>query len=364
VIGAVPEKPRLAFAHPLADSQGHGSFRTESRAALVHLSAGRADLLVTARSAGARAVLVTDARSRVTEPLLALLRETGAGWVVREADGRVSDALSGRVLERVDGGTSGRAAAPDELSPRFLSPTPDPWVRARFVVARRHRADVGAQLGGDLEELALRFTGAAPVGWGLHEPAGLRWDRSDLTTFARRAMPTATRVVAVGGPDLPLAASVVTHRTTKGVEEITEGLVALGPAGSPEADRAVDDLPSALAALAAGMPLIGVAFADVGSRDLSRRPVAAGPVTPAALLVGAPGVRQLGIDPSDAADRFAAVPVGRPRLPGLVFPFTSLPPSERWSGLRAVLSAIGHDRLSAALGRDTTRLLRLDDGEG
>lgn len=359
-VGDVPDRPRLSFPHPLVDSQGDGSFRTESRASLLHLSAGRADLLVTARAAGKRALIVTDSLSRLTEPLVALLRETGGTWVIREADGGFSDGLSGRRLERFDAEPAA-VSSPNDLSERYLAPSPRPWVRVRAVVARRHRAEPGTRLGGDLEALAHAFTGQAPAGWGLHEPAGLLWNRDDLTTFAREAMPNATRSVAVGGAGRPLFASLVTHRTTKGVEEITEVVAAMGAAGSDATAEAVASIPQTLASLAEGMPLMGLAFVDAGSRDLTRSPVAPGPSTPAALLVGAPGVRLLGLDPADAEARFGATLVGRRRLPALVFPFTQRPVDGRWSALRDVLSAVGHDRLTDALGRDTTRLLRLDD---
>ncbi|TCK59657.1 DUF6177 family protein [Curtobacterium sp. PhB136] len=342
----------LVAKHPLADSVGDGSVRIESRAAIVHLGVGRLDLLGRAAAEGARPILVTDGLSRLTEPFRQYLVDTGGAWVVRGQDG-LRNGLDGRRLDAfTDAVVLGPPTSVDDVAVPYLRPEPADAEQLVVSVSVRHRAAAETILGSTAELVATELAGAAPTGWGTHEPAGRPWSRHDLTAAARDRMPTSTRFVVIG----PGSASTVTaQRTDHGVEELTTGLVSAGPIGDPVTAMRIAAVPQVLGRLAATqLPLFALVMRRPGRSDLLQSPVLQAPPAPVAMLLGAPAVRDLGLDPAAMAERFGAVVAGRPRIPALVLPFGRRSDRDPVRELADVLDDIGFSRVADATEMDQT----------
>lgn len=351
-----------AATHPAVDrSDGH-LVMTETRAVVAYLSESRADLLVQAAAAGRPVLLVSDEVTRLTYPMRQALRDARGFWVVRGVDGTLRDGLDGRRLERIsDAVRVPPVTSPEDVAVRYLRPDPAEAVQLMLSVSVRHKAAETTVLGGTAELLSRHLTGDAPRGWGAHEPAVVRWDRAAFTELARRRMPRETLVTVAGTPERPLSGMVRTARTEHGLEETTQLLVPVGAPGSDEARAAVERLPEVARELAvAQMPLFGFVLGRTGRRDLTFPSVLEAPPTPLGMLIGPAGVRQLGLDVRDLADRFGARVLGRPRIPALWFPLGSFT-EPGWPALDAVVEAIGRDRVRALLdaaGQDAGEVLR------
>lgn len=344
---------RPVAKHPLVDSAGDGSVRYESRAGVVRLGRAQVDLLRSATAAGARSILVTDGLSVVTEAFRQALVESGGAWVVRGDDG-LRNGLDGRRLQDFpEAVRTGPPTSVDEVAVSYLRPerpTADQLVVSASV---RHRAAAETVLGTTTELLATELTGAAPTGWGTHEPAGRPWDRHQLTAAARDRMPEPTRLLAVGSAAAPLAVTITAQRTDHGVEELTTGLLSVGVPGDAVADVRVAAVPQVLGRLAmTQLPLFALVLRRPGRADLAQAPRMALPPVPVAMLLGAPAVRQLGVDPEALRDRFGAVVAGRPRIPAVVLPFGRRPDRNPVEELAAVIEHLGRDRVADAVGMD------------
>jgi hypothetical protein len=215
----------------------------------------------------------------------------------------------------------------------------------------RHRAEAGARVGPALEAVARWGGASAPAGWGPHEPVEHEWDAAALTRHLAARAPDEARVL-VAGPSV--AGSTLTRRTDKGVEEVLQALVHLGPVAAASTDQALRRIPAELAALAEdALPLYAFVFARPGRADLTTAPFLQVPPVPVALLIGAPAVRDLAIDVPDTRDRFGALIVGRPRIPGVVLPFTG--PDGGWPALERFVDHVGRDRIRGVTGPLPTR---------
>jgi uncharacterized protein DUF6177 len=333
--------------HPLLDFGGEGFAATETRAPVVFLSAGRVSLLTHAAEADRRAVLVTDELCLLTPALAAVWREAGAGWVVRSRSG-LREGFTGRRLSAVgDVLVTPPMRDIDDVDLGFLRPTVADAVQLSVVVSLRHQPRAGTVLGGPAAQLAELGTGRPPRVWGPHEPAGQRWDRNELTRFARTQMPGPVLLVSAGDD---FAANLFVQRTAQGVEEITEAQLNLGvPSTVAFADQRTRLLSWLADLTATAMPLVALVMARPGRADLLIPPQLTLPPTPLALLIGPPGVRALSIDVDAMVERFGALRVGRPRIPGVLFPLGTLG-EPTWSRLDEILSAIGGDRVSELIG--------------
>ena len=340
--------------HPLADSEGEGTVRTETRAPVVHLSEGRLDLLAKVARAGGRVVLVSDGRSVLTEPMRHALQQVGGRWVVRGSDGQLRDGRSGRRLDRFqDAVTAGPPRSPDDVSLAHLDLRTPTATQLVVSASTRHQARAETLLGGTVERLVRHLGGDVPSGWGTHEPTARTWDRPAMTAHARSRMPRATTYVVTGSPRLPLALDVTARRTDRGVEELVTGLVGIGGIDDDDVTRRLADVPRLLAGMAeVGMPLFGLVMARRGRADLAWPPVLESPPVPVALLIGPPGVRSLGLDVADLGRRFDAAVTGRPRTPGLVVPLGDGVDPAGISRLAEVLDAVGGPDVLRAAGAD------------
>ncbi|EFL00804.1 conserved hypothetical protein [Streptomyces sp. SPB78] len=157
-------------------------------------------------------------RAASRSPLRTALRGLPHRWVVRDERRGLYDGLSG-VRLRWSGGIFGPDL--DERGAAILvEPFREPVagaVRQLVLQARtRHHPDAELLLGGALEAVFRRLTGAAPQGWGTAEPAGNPWSRRQLTELARARAPRPTLLTVVGAGAL---ATVRVLRTREGVEE-------------------------------------------------------------------------------------------------------------------------------------------------
>ena len=283
----------------------------------------------------------------LSDHLVALINAVGAAWGVTDAAGEAWDGLTGRRLARAEAADHRPAKGPEDLHPGFLTPDATS-IRVRVSVARRHRNAFETILGGDVEQLAPLLSGALPAGWGPTEPSGMPWDREALTTYAREA-DHPTRVVVAGSSEgRALTGYVSAHRTTAGIEEVSELLVNLGGENDAETAGRISGVAAALESIAPGVPLFAAAFADPGRADLFRAARFPRPFWPLALLVGAPAVRTLGIDAHAVAGRHGGAVLGGRRTPALMLDLSGLTAPASWIRLRAFVDDLGAERIAEA----------------
>lgn len=348
------DTPIANLRHPLADAVGEGWVVTESRSPVIGLTAGRINLVYEATSASSRVVLVTDDRSSLTPAFDQAWRDAGCGWAIREPAGSIRDGFTGRRLDAVtEVFTRTPPESVDDMSLEHLQPSVADAVEIDLTLSLRHRARATSILGAPIE-LLNELVGAPGLAWGVNEPVGNAWDRDELTEFARDSMPAESLLLARSNA---LAATIEVRRTTEGVEEITQARLSLGTPSTLEFEQLRVQLLNSLANLAvSAMPLVAIVLARPGRGDLLVRPRLQHPPSAIALLVGAPGVRVLGLDIDRMAREFNAAVVGRPRIPALLFPLGTLGEIEGWQKLDAILATVGPERLAAVLG-DSASLL-------
>lgn len=337
--------------HPMLDQSDGVILMTETRARIAYLSEARADLLIAAAEVERPLVLVSDEVTRLTYPMREALRDVHGRWVVREVGGTLRDGLSGaRLTSIADAVRTGPPSRPEDVSVRFLRPVPAQTVQLVISQSVRHKAAATTILGGAAELFARELTGAAPTGWGAHEPAVVAWDRTRLTEMSRTRMPRETTVMVAGSPDRPMIGTIRASRVDSGLEETTQLMLGVGAPGSDAARDAIGRIPVVMADLTTHqMPLFGLVLARTGQADLSFPSVLEAPPNPVGMLLGPPGVRELGLDVSRMAAELDARVVGRARIPGLYFPLGSFH-EPGWAKFDAVLDALGPDRVRQVLG--------------
>jgi hypothetical protein len=317
--------------HPLVDSVGDGYVVSYSAASVVHASEGRTSLIAESARAGLRVVFLTASSSRLTFGMMQLLGATRSKWVVQDASGALTDGLTGRRLESVPDAlhpgeardTSTTDATTADLRGPADFPTDAPersWLHLTVSVHLQAREET--RVGGALTFLAGRVASAVPSGWGVHEPAGLAWDQDNLNRYVRARMPRETRVHVAGHGGLAMSALMRVTRSARGLVEETKLLVALD-GDDTAAERSIAAVPGVFADLAGTESvLLGSAFVLRGAADLAVSAQLGAPPLPVAMVLGPRAVRDLGLDPAEASERFGAIPAGRPRIPSIVLPFT------------------------------------------
>lgn len=328
-------------AHPLLDARGtdadevHWSL-TETRAPIVHLTPGRANLLGVAARLGHRLVLASDELSGLTPALAQVWRAAGAFWLVRDTHGGMRDGFTGRaVAEVADLWRPGTFDFTD-VAPAHLLVRPAAALLLSVTVAVQHAARAETLLGSTAELAASLAAEEHPLSFGPYEPAGARWDRPAFTRWFAEQMPE--RVVQVAATPVVTSLTWAT-RTRTGVDEVTEATVHAGPLAA--ADRARVQVAAALTRIAeTAMPRVAVVTARPGNADLLVPPFLQPAPLPVAVLVGPPLLRGLGVDPSALAERMSGRLVGRTKLPSVL---VDLPSGldEAWDAFRRVDEATG-----------------------
>jgi hypothetical protein len=333
-------------AHPLVDAGGEGWVLWESRSSVIGLTAAAVNLLARSLSHGVVPILVTDATTVLTSAFAETWRGGGGAWVVRGRSG-LREGFSGRRLGDVaDVLTAEPVRTPDDVDLAFLEPRPAVGLELSVIVSQRHRANRATLLGGAVDGVAAILDRQVEL-WGAHEPAGSAWDRAAFTEYARTRMPRETLVVTAGAG---LVATVVARRTKPGIEEITTLAADLGAPSTLGFEGILAALDTFFRDLGStGMPLVGWASARPTAAPLAVPAVLQAPPTPLRLMIGAAGVKLLGLAPARFVDRFGAQIIGRPRLPALLFPLGSLG-DPTWQRLDAILADMDRSKLDEALG--------------
>lgn len=340
----------VAIEHPLLDGAGPGWAATETRADVIHLGVGMSDFLHRVAGSGIRPIIVSDPRSRMTQPLAEALSASGGQWVIRTGSDGLYDARTGVRLTTVDAALHAPHPTPENVHPEFLDTPIASRLQVVTTVSTRHRVSRPVRLGGVLEAATAAFADAPPAAWGPTEPLVATWDRVDLTERSRRRMPLDSRWAAVAPGDHPVISTVHIARTSEGLEETTRVWADIGGAGDPRS-AAADDSARAFLVRAAGigMPLLGVAFAAIGAPDLARRATVTPPPEPLAVLIGPPAIRALGVDPAAWAGRVDGTIVGSPRLPGMIVALGSTDGGGGWQRLADVLATLDPAKVSELL---------------
>ncbi|WEO77913.1 DUF6177 family protein [Cryobacterium sp. SO2] len=339
--------------HPLVDSVGDGYVVSFSAAPIVHASEGRTSLISECARAGLRVVFLTPSSSRLTFGMMQLLGATRNKWVVRDSADALTDGLTGRRLDAVS----------DVLRPGVAVDRADPaghttdasarsWLQLTVSVHLQARDET--RVGAALAFLTDRVAGTVPAGWGVHEPAGLAWDRDKIDRYVRARMPRETRLHVTGRGDLAFSGVLRVTRSARGLVEETKLLVALD-ADDAAAAYSISAVPGVFADLAATESvLVGSAFVLRGAADLAVSSELGAPPLPVAMVLGPRAVRDLKIDLPDAAERFGAIRAGRPRIPSIVLPFTR-EGSGSWQQYLDVAGSFDPADVARALGNGDTR---------
>ncbi|ONK12172.1 DUF6177 family protein [Streptomyces sp. MP131-18] len=287
---------------------------------VIALTSWLAEALRHARTTRRGLHLVTPAHTRLTLPTRTALRGTPNRWVIRDGDAAYYDGLSGAELHWHDGTFTPTGS--ERPAPAFAHATAraeaDHGQQLLLTFVTRAPAAHDLVLGGALETTWQQLTGAAPVGWGTSEPAGLSWSRTDLTTLARRRAPRPTTLITVGHPEHPAIATIRVSRTTGGVEEhIT---LALGY--PPNVRPPLDILPDLAEELVTRHGLVSLLAQHRRARlDLTVPPWLEGPPAPLAFVLGPEEAHPTGLP--------QATQLGPATRPGWYYPLTET----GWPGL-------------------------------
>ncbi|WP_017601356.1 DUF6177 family protein [Nocardiopsis lucentensis] len=270
--------------------------------------------------------VLTPATSRLTYALRAFLAGPLGRWVVRGEDGTRFDGLTGLALrwddaygfvpERADldglekdlrdarergehasaprpaTGSTEESAEPEAV-PGFLSTDP---MQTQLIIELSvlHRDASAARVGRAVEILTERLTGAAPAGWGPHEPALAAWDRERIARFVRDRSRRRTLVHLNGphGVGHPFTGSLRVERRGDRVGE--QASLAIG--FTEEDDVPFGALPDLVESLAAERLLEGLQVRRVRGRgDLTYEPRWAGLAVPIGLAIGPERVEGIGL---------------------------------------------------------------------
>ena len=350
--GNVPAPEGAAVAHPLVDFVGDGFVVSDVSSPVVGLTEGRLGLLADAAKASTRVLLVTPHDSRLTFALAQYLQLFDARWAVRGADGSLALASTGAALRDFSA-----AFASDAPGERTHAPHSGAVRWVQLTITAHHGARKETMLGRAAELFCEELCGESLDGWGTHEPAGIHWNRQNITRFVRQRMPQETRLFFTGGTRHAISGTMHVFRSSLGVTEETKLVIALG-ADASEADAALARVTATLAQIAQSQQILfAMAYERSGTTDTT---IAVGTdamsaaghaaeISPLAAVIGGRAIRSLRIDVEQMQSSFDAVRVGPHRTPSLVVPFGSVPLAA-WERLAALLDTVGTEEVRLALG--------------
>lgn len=215
-------------------------------------------------------------------------------------------------------------------------------------ISAYHPARRTTQLGGVAELVATHLLPGAELSWGGYEPAGAFWDRDALTRFCRAHMPTVHLVLTGHSDHGVLTGTMTVSRTDNGLEEYVELNVA---ADAPVTEYR--DLTMALfrALSDQAKPQFALAMRTYARADASLPVTVRRPPTPLAVLIGAPGIRQLGVNAAQVASIHGGETTGYGRRRSLLVPLETNFDAD-WGSLLDLLRTLDGDagNVSRALG--------------
>lgn len=309
---------------------------------VVHLSPWLARSYTAAVEAGKRFIVLTPGESRLTLPLAGLLSEPGCQWLATTTEAGFFDGYTGASFTWDADGfipvPGGQVADDFLLTPRA------PAGYVEVLAETLHPASAGARVGVFTEKIFRQLTGAAPTGWGLHEPVSETWQTDALSAFCYGRAPRTTALVVVGNPRRhtvpPSIATLRVERTAKGVHESVRFLA---ETVDPLEREELDSFGAAMHQAYARTAVLGH---GIGYEMLGRPARFTGSTVPGCAVFGPEALNSVG--PQDAVD--AAGPRGRlvgvPPAQSLVVTYAYEPvrgephPLEAYAALTARLAGI------------------------
>ena len=303
---------------------------------------GLADFIHLVRTTTDKDLVITiPPKARLTPAFDRLVDATGCIVLVRESSGGYRDLRTGRWTPEI------RPAASNRDDPRIVvseahfqqdNLTPLLTVSAAIY----HRARLSTVLGRVAELICAHFMPEGTVlSWARTEPAGAVWDRKTFTKTARDNMPEAHMILAAHGPGRSVASGSMTiNRTENGLEEYLEMTVLpthIEPAWWQ------DRVNTFLQAVGTELkPQFALVFRTAGNDDGTFPPTARTVPTPMAVLIGAPGIRRLRVDPEAVAGKHRGSVTGRGRRHGVLIPLDS-GREPAWDAMSSLLSTLDGD---------------------
>lgn len=338
--------------HPLVFTVFADAVYLDLRARVVYLNEALSDVLSRSARVGLRPVVMTRPGATLTFAVRNIIELMDGRWLELQDDGTVVSPHTGRRWKFIS----------DPLKPArwnahvgTIPLTPPPVLVTSFSVSLQHAPTEELVLGGVAESLARHLANDEAGGWNTHEPALLRWDRSQITKYARDRMPTTSRLIVVGRAGR-FQATMLARRTPNGVEESISGIARYSELGHERTEEntlaaITERARNALCAVAAEftMPLVGMVSAGPGWPDLSQRRGSAIPAIPVALLVGPRATRQMGLNHEELAAGHRVEAVGRSRMPSTIVTFEPRPQGS-WAELQEMVKMAGIDKVTEAAG--------------
>ncbi|MBW3068209.1 hypothetical protein GZ998_01570 [Actinomyces sp. 594] len=317
--GPRAEQPTFKMTHPMLDAQiGNRARVTRLPGPVVALTEPLADLLHRTAGSSQRTILVVPENSTVTPAFDRLTDATGTIVLVQEGP-TYRELRSGRLIPQLGQTLEVLEQQQLTVSPRHMVQR-DVRPILTVSISAYHPTRRSTRLGGVVELVTEQLLPDAELSWGGYEPAGAFWDRDALTGFCRAHMPTVHLVLAGHGYNGTLTGTLTASRTNNGLEEYVE--LNLAGATPPTAFR---DRAMALfrAVAEQAKPQFALAMRTYARADTSLPVTVRRPPTPLAVLIGAPGMRQLGLDAARVAAAHGGQTTGYGRRRGLLVPLES-----------------------------------------
>ena len=303
---------------------------------------GLADFIHLVRTTTDKDLVITiPPKARLTPAFDRLVDATGCIVLVRESSGGYRDLRTGRWTPEI------RPAASNRDDPRIVVSEAhfqqdDLTLLLTVSASIYHRARLSTVLGRVAELICAHFMPEGTVlSWARTEPAGAVWDRKTFTKTARDNMPEAHMILAAHGPGRSVASGSMTiNRTENGLEEYLEMTVLpthIEPAWWQ------DRVNTFLQAVGTELkPQFALVFRTAGNDDGTFPPTARTVPTPMAILIGAPGIRRLRVDPEAVAGKHRGSVTGRGRRHGVLIPLDS-GREPAWDAMSSLLSTLDGD---------------------
>lgn len=355
--------------HPVQDGRvGDLATVTRLEGPVIAWSEHLSDLVARMRrSSPMDIVVVIPEEARLTPAFDRLSLETGLIVVVEEADGyrqlragwyypTLREAVEAATAPRRRGpasvatttqdppagqaGQTGAPGVPDmpDISVDFLRPSPTVphlMVCASMFQPARRSTSLGRTVELVVEHLLNK---EAEISWGRYEPAGAEWDRDALTTLSRRLMPEAHVALAAHSEKGTACGTLHVLRTSSGVEEYTDLVVAPSARSLPPQEHLSRSMELLEALAVEARPQLVLTARTYGHPDTSQPTTVRRPPTPVALAVGAGGIHLLGLDPQVVAARHHGRVIGRGRKRGVAIPMETA--GADWSVLNTLLPTL------------------------
>lgn len=329
----------MDFPHPFYDlTVGELASVTCLDDPCVYLSEGISDLIqLTRSSTNKQIIIIVTQGARLTPAFDQVTYDAGCTVLVQEPTG-FRDVRNGRWTPQID------LIVRNPHDPRIVISEAhfqhsDLVPLLTVSASIYHPARKSTLIGRIVELLCLRLMPEDTVlGWGRYEPAGAQWDRKRLTQDARDRMPRSLFAVSAHSDTGATANGILSvSRTENGLEEYLEVNI------SPTHWRASDWREKTLSFFQAVgnevKPQFALAYRTNGYPDGAVPTTARPAPTPVAVLIGAPGVKQLGVDTHAVALKHRGETTGLGRRQGILIPLDASSTGD-WSALARLIQTL------------------------